>query len=208
VRRPTRKRPWSVPVPLAERLVLQQADITTLDVDEGTDVKQGQRIAILEGDDLEAQLRQLHALGRLEDRVPTSTETTHRQPSDARLVLDDEHGLGPVGRPRGRWREGTWIGRVDLAGQVDSEHGPLARLRIDLHVTGKLLHDSVARCQAEPRAFARSLRREERFKYPFLYIRRNAFACVYDPYFHHIIFYRGADSQDSAFIHRVERVFA
>jgi multidrug efflux pump subunit AcrA (membrane-fusion protein) len=35
--------------------------IVTLDVDEGTDVKQGQLIATLEGDDLQAQLRQVRA---------------------------------------------------------------------------------------------------------------------------------------------------
>ena len=52
--------------------------ITTLDVDEGTDVKQGQRIAILEGDDLEAQLRQARATQQSAEAKLTQARITLR----------------------------------------------------------------------------------------------------------------------------------
>ena len=52
--------------------------ITTLNVDEGTDVKQGQPIATLEGEELEAQLRQARASQQSAEAKLTQARITLR----------------------------------------------------------------------------------------------------------------------------------
>ena len=82
--------------------------ITTLDVDEGTDVKQGQLLATLEGEELEAQLRQVRATlqsaeaklaqARITLRVePITVQSQIRQAEEA-LRCRRGTGAAPPGR--------------------------------------------------------------------------------------------------------------
>jgi hypothetical protein len=105
----------------------------------------------------------LGSVRRLEDDIAVGPQAQHRQAAHVRLVLDDEDGLG-TGRHRAAAPPREGVGGAGLSRQVDAEGRALARLGVDADVAAHLPDDAMARGQAEARALAQLLGREERLE--------------------------------------------
>ena len=118
---------------------------------------------------VEAHVRLQHleagwAVGGLDRGIAEILQHLRHQHPHRRLVIDDQHRLALLGAGRGgqiRGRLGLFR-RPVMARQVEAHRRALADLRVDPHLPARLAHEAVDHRQAEARALADRLRREER----------------------------------------------
>ena len=132
------------------------------------------------------QLQGLLAAGRLDDLVAAGAQQLGGDPAHGVLVLDEEDPAraGEVARHRTLRGDDDqalrphWRCHRDVHRQEDAEGGPLAHPGVHGDPAVRLLDDAVDRGQAQPRALAHRLGREEGVEDLVHDLRRDAGAVV------------------------------